>query len=346
MLEILGVVFLLVLALIAAFVVWVGVKVYRGSKDALLVTAIEEGLDAPDIELVATPSPEFVDPDAVAALAAAATRAGGKACGSFDIPAANARLLAFAVDTPPAYIAVYDHDQVEPWVDVFIRLGSGNTFTASTVPEIARGAPRPATDEMSYFAPGTELAVLVRAAGERGAGEAVLPAPAHEFKAHFEAAAARSQECIRSGSVSQEWLESIARDAGVELSGSEAEMINLGREADVVMKTEAECLKSLAEHGNFSAAEWEGLRDRLVAVWDDMPDDYVSSVIYDHVELPEELEDSVDRLDRERGPVRERIARFNATLPEHLRLVRVGSVSSPVAADIYRDQLDPSTFGA
>lgn len=36
---------------------------------------------------------------------------------------------------------------------------------------------------------------------------------------------------------------------------------------------------------------------------------------------------------------RERVAQFNAKLPETVRLIPVGSVSSPVTADIYRSQL-------
>ena len=344
MLEILGIIFLVLIGLILAFALWIGFKIYRGLKGHEIVTAIEEGMETPRIELEPNERPEFVYPDGVAELVAEAERVGATRCGSFDAPAAAARLVAFAMSTPPVYIVVYDHDQVEPWMDVVMRLDRDRTFTASTVPEIARGAPRPPEDEMLHFAPGTVIGVLVNAAKERADGDTALPAPPAEFKKHFEAAAEKSRQYIQSQSVSQEWLESIASEAGVELMGDEAQQINLGREAEQYTQMQAACIKALAESGSFTAAQWDELRDKLVAVWDGMPDDWVPGVFYDFVEVPEDLEDALDGLEESSGTARERIARFNARLPENLRLVPVGRVSTPVAADIYKSQVDFDAF--
>lgn len=340
MLEILGIIFLALIAFVAAFVAWLGFKIWRGLKDHALVSAIEEGMETPPIKLEPNEHPEFLYPEAVAELAAQAVRVGANRCGAFDAPAANARLIAYSLSTPAVYIIVYDHDQVEPWMDIVMRLEGDRTFTASTVPEIARGAPRPPEDEILHFAPGTVMGVLVRAAEERAAGETPLPALADEFTMHFEAAAEKSRRYMMTQAVSQEWLEQIASDAGVELTGDEAMQINLGREAEQYTQMQAECIKALAESGDYTAAQWEELRDRLVAVWDDMPDDWVPGVFYDFVEVPEDLEDAVDNLEESGGTARERIARFNERLPENLRLVPIGTVSTPVVADIYKSQVD------
>ena len=105
------------------------------------------------------------------------------------------------------------------------------------------------------------------------------------------------------------------------------------------MQTELDCIRSLAESGNFTAAQWDDLRDCLVAVWDDMPGEHVSAVFYNHVDVPQSLEDAVDALEERQGSARERVAKLNNEIPEDQRLVLVGTVSSPVAADIYRHQM-------
>ncbi|MGI9203592.1 MAG: hypothetical protein ACR2Q3_06260, partial [Woeseiaceae bacterium] len=91
--------------------------------------------------------------------------------------------------------------------------------------------------------------------------------------------------------------------------------------------------------GDFTAAQWNDMRESLVVVWDDLPSEYVSGVFYRHVDIPEELESAVEALEEGHGRARERVALVNAELAEGKRLVLVGSVSSPVEADIYRGQI-------
>lgn len=339
MLKFLGVVFLVLIGLIVAFFTWLFFKVKGSVQQQARVSAIEEGMNTPAIVLEPTEHPALAQPETVAKLVEEAVGLGANACGNFEAPAAGARLCAYSLETPPIYIVIYDHDQVEPWTDVVLRLNEDSSFTASTVPEIARGAPRHPNDEITFFAPGTATGALVQAAAERASGNTTLPASPEVFKAVFEAAAERSAAYIQTQAVDQEWLATIAEDVGVELEGDEAEQINYGREAQQVMQTEIDCLRSLAESGDFTAAQWNDLRDSLVAVWDDMPSDYVPAVFYDRVDLPEELESAVDALEEGRGHARERVALVNAELADEKRLVLVGTVESPVEADIYRSQI-------
>ncbi len=338
MLESLGIAFLVIVGLVVTFGVWLGVKIFQLSRDQQRVAAIQAGLDAEPIRLEAVGEPAWLHIDAMTRLAAEAARTGAEPCGAYAAPAAGARLLGFSLASPAAYIVVYDHDQVEPWVDVVTRFDHERSFTASNVHEIARGAPRPPEDEIRFFPTDTPVDALVAAVVERVGDSKPLPAPRGAFKEAFEAAANRSQEYARTQSVSQEWLEQVASDAGVELSGNEAEQINFGREVERYEQVQAACLKALAESGAFTAAEWEEIRDQLVAVWDGMPDDQVPGVIYEFVEIPEALEDALDDLESAAGTARQRIAQFNARLPADRQLVRVGSLESPVAADIYRGQ--------
>ncbi len=339
MLEFLGILFLVITGLVAAFFTWLFFKVKSGVQQQANVTAIEQGMETPAIELRPVEQLSLVRPDAIAELVDQAIELGASTCGNYDVPAAGARLSAYTLDNPPVYIIICDHDQVDPWTDVVLRLGEDSSFTASTVPEIARGAPRHPDDEIMYFAPGTMTGVLVQAATERAKGDAALPATAEAFRTYFEAAARKSQEYIQTQAVSQEWLSAIAEDAGVELTGGEAAQINFARAEQQAMQTEIDCLRTLAESGDFTAAQWDELRDELVAVWDDMPGEHVSAVFYNHVDVPMELESAVDELEDGNGLARERVARFNAALPEAKRLVLVGSVTSPVAADIYRSRI-------
>lgn len=338
MLKILGVVFLVLIGLVIAFFIWLFFRVKSGVEQQARVAAIEEGMNTPTVVLEPNAHPSFAQPEAVAKLVEQVAAVGATTCGNYDVPAADTRLCAYRMETPPVYVVVYDHDQVEPWIDVVLRFSQDSSFTASTAPEFSRGAPRHPDDEILYFAPGTATAVLVQAAAERANAEATLPATPDAFKTCFEEAAEKSTRYIQTQAVSQEWLSSIAEDAGVELMGDEAAQINFGREAEQVMQTENDCLKRLAESGEFTAAQWNDMRDRLVVVWDDMPGDCVSGVFYSHVDIPEELESAVDALEDGHGLARERIGQLNAELPEDKRLILVGTVSSPVEADIYRDQ--------
>jgi len=338
MLKFLGVVFLVLIGLVVAFFAWLFFKFKSSVKQQAHVSAIEEGMNTPAIVLEPTDDLSLAQPESIADLVEQAVRLGATTCGNYDAPTAGARLCAYRLETPPVYVVIYDHDQVDPWTDVVLRLNQDSSFTASTVPEIARGAPRHPDDEIMYFAPGTATGVLVQAAAERANGDATMPATPEAFKSYFEAAAEKSRKYIQTQAVNQEWLAAIAEDAGVELTGDEAAQINFGREAQQVMQTENDCFTSLAESGDFTAAQWNDLRDSLVAVWDDMPGEYVSAVFYNHVDLPEEMESAVDALEERHGLARERVAQLNAELPEEKRLILVGTVSSPVAADIYRDQ--------
>ena len=339
MLEFVGVVFLIVIGLVVAFFVWLFVRFGGSFGKQAYVEAIDDAMDMPEVVLEPNDNPAFDKPEAVAALEKQAISLGATTCGNFDAPASGFRLCAFTMESPPAYIVVYDHDQIDPWTDVVLLLSEDRSFTASTVPEIGRGAPRHPDDEILFFAPGTAMGVLLREVAEQAKGGDALPAPAAEFKTIFEAASAKSQEYIRTQAVSQEWLTAIADDAGVKLTGDEAALINAGREAQQVMETQDACIKSLARSGDFTAEQWDDMRDELVAVWDNLPGEYAAGVFYNHVDIPDELETVVSELEEGRGLARERVASVNAMLPEAQRLVLVGTVSSPLAADIYRAQM-------
>ena len=339
MLKFLGVVFLLLIGLLVVFFTSVFFKTRSGMAQHARVSAIEEGMKTPAIVLEPTEHPSLLQPESVARLVEQAVGLGATSCGNYDAPAAGARLCAYRLESPPAYIVIYDHDQVDPWTDVVLHFDQDRSFTASTVPEIARGAPRHPDDEIVYFAPGTAAGVLVQAVAERVNDVAALPAKPEAFKTRFEAAAEKSRKFMQTQAVSQKWISAIAEDVGVELTGDEAAQINYGREAQQVMQTEGDCFRSLAESGNYTAAQWDELRDNLVAVWDDMPGEYVSAVFYNHVDIPMEMESAVDALEEDKGRARERVAQLNGSIPEEKRLILVGTVSSPVAADIYRDQI-------
>lgn len=338
MLDILGSAFLVLIAGLSAFAIWLFIKVRSGVAQHERIRAIEESMHLPEYELVPNDQQAFAKPEIVERLVQEALDSGARACGNYDVPSAAIRLRAFCLESPPAYLVIYDHEQIEPWTDVVMRLDGGRSVNFSTIPEIGRGAPRHPDDELIAFAPGTATGVLVREAAALANSDTALPAPDEEFKSYFEEQSEKSRQYIQSQAVSQEWLNTIADDAGVELSGDEAEQINMMRVEQQVSKTEADCFKALASSGKFTAAEWDEIRDSLVAVWDEMPGEYVSGLIYTWVEIPEQLETEVDALEKTNGRARERIAQFNAKLPEEKRLVLVGSVSAPVNADIYRGQ--------
>jgi len=338
MLEILGIIFLVLIGLVVAFFTWLFFKARKGMQEHARVAAIAESMSVPAIVLEPTENLSLAQPEAVAELVKQAADLGAISCGNYDVPVAAARLCAFSLETPPVYIVIYDHDQVDPWIDVVMRCNDDRSLTVSTVAAIARGAPRHPDDQITHSAPGTALGVLVREAAERAQSEATLPATPGAFKEYFEAAAEKSRKYTQSSAVNQEWLESIAEDSGVELSGDEAAQINHMREEQQVTQTENDCFTSLAESGNFSVTQWDEIRDNLVAVWDEMPGEYAAAVLYNHVDIPQELESAVDALEERHGHARERIAQLNSNLPEDKQLILVGSVSSPVKADIYRYQ--------
>ena len=96
----------------------------------------------PEMLLEPNEHPSFAKPETVAMLVQQAADLGAISCGNYDVPAVGVRLCAYCLETPPVYIAIYDHDLIDSWTDVVVRLDPVRSFTASTAPEIGRGAPR------------------------------------------------------------------------------------------------------------------------------------------------------------------------------------------------------------
>ena len=111
MLKLLGIVFLVLIGLVVAFFTWLFFKAKSGMEQHARVMAIEEGISTtPSIVLEPIEHHSLAQPEAVAEMVEQAVALGATPCGNYDAPAAGARLCTYALETPPVYVVIYDHE--------------------------------------------------------------------------------------------------------------------------------------------------------------------------------------------------------------------------------------------
>jgi len=131
-------------------------------------------------------------------------------------------------------------------------------------------------------------------------------------------------------------LESLVRDSGIALSGDEAHTLNAERQLRRHEQTLKVIMQQYASNSGLSAEDWEQQRDQLLVVYDSMSGALLVEMLYERLEVPDELEGELASLEHEDAPARHLASRFIALLPESEPVDCVMTVSEPVLADIYR----------
>ena len=315
-------------------VVWVRGRI----QDASIVGALQETLDNVEAaELEASPDADWYHPMEADFLCREFSEMGASSIGRFCIPEIdNICLQGYIISDPPAYVTINDHPQYGCWTDMVMLPQTGGSLTLSTVAQSGTNSPRPAEHELEFLHVSTHP-VSMRGYARAHTMSADFKEPdADEFTAIFNAIMVDCQEALAQQDINQAMLESLVRDSGIVLSGDEAHTINAERQVQRHEQTLKQVMQHYASDSGLSAEDWEQQRDALLVVYDSVPPTLLVEMLYERLDVPEELEGELASLEYEDAPARHLAGRFIALLPQAESINCVMTVSEPVLADIYR----------
>jgi hypothetical protein len=171
----------------------------------------------------------------------------------------------------------------------------------------------------------------------------LLEATAGEFRERFEKAYADEMDWRNArGGVTEEEIRAIALASGEHVDPETVARLREVKAAEALTGLDEALRERFVRETTLTAAEWEGVRDRLVFVHDRLPAEAGASILAGAGAREEghdqEEHREWDRLRRRfhQGNPRTAFAEENLRLPEGRRFVKIGELSEPIGADVYR----------
>lgn len=257
--------------------------------------------------------------------------------GYYTIPEIDGIVMrAFIQAEPPVYVTVNDHPKYGCWTDVVMLPVAGGSVTLTNVAAGSVSIPRPPQHELEKLHVSTHPSSFLGYVRSRALDGEFLSVSAEPFMSIMNDIMAECQMALASQDINQDWLQSVAKDSGIVLSGDEAETINAERQTERHEDTVSQCLRGYAKQTGMSAEEWEDSRSKLLVVYENIPGWLLVEHLYDRLPVPEELEEALAGIEYNDKPPRVSARQFIAGLPDTGLVEHVATVSEPVLADIYR----------
>lgn len=341
MLEILGAAFAVVLGcmIIGGLfgVVWVKDKV----RDASVVGALRESLNeirpaqlekADDAD-----EGEWHHPLEAELICGEFLESGLQSIGYYTIPEIDDIVMqAFIQQQPPVYVTVNDHPKYGCWTDIVMLPETGGSITLTNVAAGSVSIPRPPQHELDKLHVSTHPTSMLGYVRSRALDGEFESVSADRFQRVINKIMSECQQALAHQDIDQEWLQNMARDSGITLSGDEADAINAERQVERHEYTVSQCLSGYAKSTGMSAEEWEASRAQLLVIYENMPDWLLIEQLYDRLPVPEDLEAELADIEHDDRAPRVSARRFIESLPDPDVAEHLVTVSEPVTADIYR----------
>ncbi len=337
LLEILGGIFIGVLAAVAVAAYWLFRRARRYVGNAAAVGVLVSDAIRIRIERLGEPQPELDTDEAVAREVAALESRGFERIGDYRLD--EREELALRVLSRPS----------EGAVAVIVRADDGRSWTElysieERHMEIVAVGSTP-HDRRAVFLPGRELAVrdekldageLIDRLLEHRGGGTFREVSAENFAATFEEAFRREAEryALHGGTSVEEIRR---RLAGLPRRYTDADVRRIrGLVAThALCKLHDACVARFLETGGLSAGEWEKARERLLIAHDSLELEWLQESCGPHVLVTDDLREALTGLARTGLAMREEFRRINDLLPEGRRYRLLGHVDQPLRADIW-----------
>jgi hypothetical protein len=326
--QIAGIVFIVILALVALVVFWIRARIKKFIRD---MGDLADSQSPAMIHLISRDIPEYAHPEEARKSLAQVEEAGFVKIGAFAIPEMpGICIVSFVHGQKNLYAIVYDHPKVGVFSDIVAYYTDESSLTASSMPLGGSLDQRPGHVKV-FFKEGsiTELIELL----EVNLDDRELRSLTTEsFKEDFEQAYADEMDwrASRGGPTDDE----VRRIAGGKYDEKVIEATKETLSAQAAEQLAFSCQEHFLKESAMSALEWERIRDRLVIIHDRLSHERALSPLNDRV-----LDDSSHPLlsDDEMASmsVRNAFNRANNRLVEGKRLEKIGEVEKPVGADIY-----------
>ncbi len=329
LLQILGVAFLLMIAFVVVIALTIRsklkgfVKVFEGFSTVLGTPS--------RITLVPLAAPSWENPEANAAVEETLKSLGFVKAGNYQVEEMKGlELEGWQIPSQSINAVIYERPDQGNWIDFYTHFEDGTRITY-TNSSIGAGLDPAPGHEMGRF-PGMEVRELFE---KFVAGRPNKPAKTisrESFASVLEVVYAKEMEWRNSrGGATLEEIRAIGASTGEVYDDDAIEATHELAERQAMEELDETIRERFLEETKLSAIEWERVRDRVIVIHDSMNPDAFEEAVGARLD-----DDELERLDFESDALpRVAFSDFNKTLAEARRFKRLGTVASPVGADIY-----------
>jgi len=255
----------------------------------------------------------------------------------------GARLFALRQASSGMIAVVHEQDELGTWSDVMLfKPSEPQPIVASSLLKRAHFHLLPGDPKL--FEPGGTVEQLCEAVG-KAAGRGIVGEllTAEGFQSRFEQAFALAVDARLLQPLEDYELRRLVRERGECGEGmEESEFDSIKRALPVAINNELRlvCVAQFLRETTLAAVDWQRARDRIAVIHDRTPLHELAGRMIYGVFWTKRVRQRLRRFGRHRGAPRQLFAELNGTLPPWDRYKKIGEVSRPIPADIYRAPLE------
>jgi hypothetical protein len=271
--------------------------------------------------------------------------------GSFQVPELGG-LLIHALYHPqdPAYAVVYDHQKVDPTMDISREFADGTSVTATNTTMGETLDRRPGTS--GHWLGKVPARQLFEAIKTHPTNVAIASHSSTDFVAHFQKAYAESMNWrLKKGGVSRDEIRGQAEQNGQTLTDEQLTEVWEAEREKYRRQLQEGCIAQHLDDNKMPAAEWEKICDRAVALPETLELKEIVETLDTALTLDAEQRHQLEKLPASFGEngidIAQKIVAENIA---GLGLIKLGEVTEPVRAWIVlatdREQQYPAAKAA
>ena len=329
LLQIFGVIFLLIILFGVVAILMIRAKL-RGFKKIL------EGLSKmmagpPRITLIPLAAPSWANPAETVPLVESLKSLGFEKVGNYQVQEIVGMEMEVWMNFAKSVTSViYERPNVGIWLDLWTHFQDGTRMTFAN-PHIGKELKHAPGHDCRLF-PGMDTRELFEKFLAERPDKPAKPVSAETFVSVFEQVYAEEQDWRnRRGGASVEEIRAIGMRNGETYDEDVIQATHEFAERHALEELDETIRERFLEQTKMSAVEWERVRDRVIVIHDKM-----NSEVFEDVVGPWVDDEAFPDLSAiESVAPRQFFDKINESLPANRRFIRLGTVSSPVEADIY-----------
>lgn len=336
LLQILGLAFLLMIIFVVVAALVIRSKVKGFAKNlAGAMQDIASSVPPARIELKRLAAPGWANAQEAEAYSREIAALGFEKVGNYEIdPIPGFELEAWVDPKRSIYSTIDEHPKAGIWFDFFTHFADGTriTFSNSKIGGVDH-APGHTVERSAGERPAQVLEKFLAARPDKPA----RPTNRDTFVEDFERVYAEERDWRNSrGGATEEEIRKVAMLSGRPLDESLLQQTRALQYAQAMEQLKETLREQFLADTNMSAAEWEGIRDRVIIIHDQLNEDAFHDAVSDILEEADIDDDVIPELDGtpESAP-RRAFETLMGRLPQEYQCRRLGTVSRPVEADVY-----------
>ena len=329
-LQVLGVIFLLIIVFVVVIVLTIRSKI-RGFVKNLEGLSKTLALVPSRIKLRPLAAASWLNEESIAPIVEALQSLGFEKVGDYQIAEVERlNLQAWQIPSRSINAVIYERPPMGQWVDLYTHFEDETRFTYSNG-TLGAGFEHAPGHDIKRF-PGMDVRELFEKFVAERPDRPAKQISADSFADVFEKVYADEQDWRNSqGGASEAEIRAIGMSSGNAYDDDVIEATHTMVERHALEELDEAIRGRFLEETKMTASEWERVRDRVVMIHDRM-----NAEVFEEVVGPWVDDESLPGLDDISGETARRVfTTMNESLPKGRRFKRLGTVSSPLEADIY-----------